>query len=45
MLKSDNAVASEGLSGGGRGNDVVVVDGRIADNWSVRERKWVSKML
>ena len=45
VAKSGSVVASEGPSGGGSWDDVVAVDGRIAENGSARERKWVSKTL
>ena len=45
MTKSGSVVASEGLSGGGNRDDVVAIDGRIVENWAVRERNWVSKIL
>ena len=43
MAKTGSVVASEPSSGSGRRNDVGAIDCRIAENWSVRERKWVSK--
>ena len=43
MVKSGSVVASEGLSGSGSWDGVVAVRGRILENGSVRERKWVSK--
>ena len=38
-------VASESLFFSGRSNNVGAVDGRIAEKWFVRERKWISKTL
>ena len=43
MAETGSAVASESLSGSGGRNDVGVVNGRIAEKWFVRERKWFSK--
>ena len=43
MAEPDGVVALESLSDNGKRKDVDAVDGRIAEKWFVRERKWVSK--
>ena len=45
MVEPGGVFARESLSGSGRRNDVGAVDGKIAEKWFVRERKWVSKTL
>ena len=45
MAESGGVVAPESRFCSGRRNDVGAVDGRIAEKWFARERKWVSKTL
>ena len=45
MAEPGSVVAPESSSGSRRRNDVDAADGRIAEKWFVRERKWVSKIL